>query len=106
LTRRSLEVYVDMQRSNFRPSISTFASLIGACSVLTTFEIGQQVQSQLMKTEYFTDVRLGSALVDMYSKCGRIEDARRVFDHMPEKNVFSGLLLSSTSQLINLFTAL
>jgi pentatricopeptide repeat protein len=86
---RSLEVYVDMQRSNFRPNISTFASLIGACSVLTTFEIGQQVQSQLMKTEYFTDIKLGSALLDMYSKCGRIEDARRVFDHMPEKNVFS-----------------
>lgn len=87
--RRSLEVYVDMQRLNFRPSISTFASLIGACSVLATFEIGQQVQSQLMKTEYFTDIRLGSALLDMYSKCGRIEDARRVFDRMPEKNVFS-----------------
>ncbi|XP_059438501.1 pentatricopeptide repeat-containing protein At1g28690, mitochondrial [Corylus avellana] len=87
--RRSLEVYVDMQRWNFRPSISTFASLIGACSVLTTFEIGQQVQSQLMKTEYFTDIKLGSALLDMYSKCGRIEDARRVFDRMPEKNVFS-----------------
>jgi pentatricopeptide repeat protein len=87
--RRSLEVHVDMQRSNFRPSISTFASLIGACSVLTTFEIGQQVQSQLLKAEYFTDSRLGSALLDMYSKCGRIEDARRVFDHMPENNVFS-----------------
>jgi pentatricopeptide repeat protein len=57
--------------------------------VLTTFEIGQQVQSQLLKAEYFTDSRLGSALLDMYSKCGRIEDARRVFDLMPENNVFS-----------------
>jgi pentatricopeptide repeat protein len=87
--RRSLEVYVDMQRSNFRPNISTFASVIGACSVLASFEIGQQVQSQLMKTEFFTDIKLGSALIDMYSKCGQIDDARRVFDHMPNKNVFS-----------------
>lgn len=87
--RRSVEVYVDMQRLNFRPNISTFASVIGACSLLAAFEIGQQVQSQLMKTELFTDVKLGSALVDMYSKCGRINDARRVFDHMPDKNVFS-----------------
>ncbi|CAK9169695.1 unnamed protein product [Ilex paraguariensis] len=87
--KRALEVYIDMQRLDFSPTISTFASIIGACSVLSAFEIGQQVQGQLMKTEFFTDIKMGSALLDMYSKCGRTEDARRVFDHMPEKNVFS-----------------
>ncbi|CAJ2658885.1 unnamed protein product [Trifolium pratense] len=86
---RSLEVYIDMQRFNFRPNVSTFASIIGACSVLAAFEIGQQVQTQLMKTPLFADIKLGSALIDMYSKCGRVVDARRVFDHMLEKNVFS-----------------
>ncbi|CAK8530668.1 unnamed protein product [Lathyrus sativus] len=86
---RSLEVYIDMQRFNFRPNLSTFASIIGACSVLAAFEIGQQVQTQLMKTPFFEDVKLGSALIDMYSKCGRVVDARRVFDNMLEKNVFS-----------------
>ncbi|KAH7568817.1 hypothetical protein JRO89_XS06G0055700 [Xanthoceras sorbifolium] len=86
---KALEVYVDMQGFNFQPNISTFASVIGACSVLAEFEFGQQVQCQLMKTELFKNVKLGSALVDMYAKCGRIEDSRRVFDHMPEKNVFT-----------------
>ncbi|CAL0309291.1 unnamed protein product [Lupinus luteus] len=86
---KSLEVYVDMQRLNFRPNISTFASIIGACSTLAAFEIGEQVQTQLMKTPFFTNIKLGSALIDMYSKCGRVMDARRVFDHMVEKNVFS-----------------
>ncbi|KAG2683918.1 hypothetical protein I3843_10G055400 [Carya illinoinensis] len=86
---RSLEVYIGMQRLSFWPNISTFASVIGACSVLTAFETGQQVQSQLMKTEFFSDIKLASAVIDMYSKCGKIEDARRVFDHMPEKNVYS-----------------
>ncbi|KAF5201925.1 Pentatricopeptide repeat-containing protein [Thalictrum thalictroides] len=87
--KRSLEVYIEMQQLNFRPTISTFASVIGACSVLSAFEIGHQIQSQLMKTSFFTDVRLGSALIDMYSKCGRTEEARRIFDHMHNKNVFS-----------------
>ncbi|KAK4399198.1 Pentatricopeptide repeat-containing protein, mitochondrial [Sesamum angolense] len=54
-----------------------------------TFEIGQQVQGQLMKTGFFRDIKMGSALVDMYSKCGRTEDARRIFDYMPTRNVFS-----------------
>lgn len=86
---RSLEVYIDMQRLNFRPNISTFASIIGACSMLAAFEVGQQVQSQLMKTPFFGHIKLGSALIDMYSKCGRVVDSRRVFDHMHQKNVFS-----------------
>ncbi|XP_050221323.1 pentatricopeptide repeat-containing protein At1g28690, mitochondrial [Mercurialis annua] len=86
---KGLEFYVEMQRVGFRPNLSTFASVIGACSVLATFEIGQQVQCQLLKSEFVAHVKIGSALIDMHSKCGRIEDARRIFDHMPEKNVFS-----------------
>lgn len=87
--KRAIEVYIDMQRLDFRPTISTFASIIGACSVLSAFEIGQQIQGQLMKTVFFKDIKVGSALLDMYSKCGRVEEARGIFDHMPEKNVFS-----------------
>ncbi|KAM1138804.1 hypothetical protein COP1_036693 [Malus domestica] len=87
--RRSLEVYIDMQRLNFLPNLSTVASVIGACSVLASFEVGQQFQSHLMKAGLFLDIKMGSALIEMYSKCGRVEDARRVFYHMPEKNVFS-----------------
>ncbi|XP_070031453.1 pentatricopeptide repeat-containing protein At1g28690, mitochondrial [Nicotiana tomentosiformis] len=87
--KKAIEVYIDMQRLGFRPNISTFASIIGACSALAEFEIGQQVQGQLMKTELIEHVKIGSALIDMYSKCGLVEDARRVFNYMPEKNVFS-----------------
>uniref|UniRef100_A0A1D1ZIC3 Pentatricopeptide repeat-containing protein At1g28690, mitochondrial n=1 Tax=Anthurium amnicola TaxID=1678845 RepID=A0A1D1ZIC3_9ARAE len=86
---RSLEMYKGMQRSDHRPTISTFVSIIGACSILSALEFGQQVHGQLTKTDAFLHVRSGSALVDMYSKCGRTDDARRIFDHMPEKNVYT-----------------
>ncbi|PSR89658.1 Pentatricopeptide repeat-containing protein [Actinidia chinensis var. chinensis] len=87
--KAAIEVYISMLRLYFRPTISTFASIIGACSVLSAFEIGEQVQAQLMKTQHFTDIKIGSSLIDMYAKCGRVEEARRVFDRMPQKNVFS-----------------
>lgn len=32
---------------------------------------------------------MGSALIDMYSKCGKVEDACRVFECMPNRNVFT-----------------
>ncbi|XP_068645015.1 pentatricopeptide repeat-containing protein At1g28690, mitochondrial [Aristolochia californica] len=86
---RSLEVYRDMQRSTFKPTVSTFISVLGACSILAAFDVGQQIHCQLVKTDSLLDVRSGSALIDTYSKCGRVEAARRVFDDMQVKNVFS-----------------
>lgn len=86
---RAIKVYIDMLRLSLRPTISTFVSVIGACSILSSFEIAQQVQARLMKTELFSEVKIGSALIDTYSKCGKIEESRRVFDYMPKKNVFS-----------------
>ncbi|XP_008245699.1 PREDICTED: pentatricopeptide repeat-containing protein At5g16860-like [Prunus mume] len=35
------------------------------------------------------DVFLGSSLIDMYAKCGRMDDARKVFDRVPHRNVVS-----------------
>ncbi|KAL8032484.1 hypothetical protein ABFX02_13G099000 [Erythranthe guttata] len=87
--KKAIHIFIDMQSLNFRPTISTFASIIGACSLLSAFEIGQQIQGQLMKTELFTDIKIGSALIDMYSKCGGTDDARSIFDSMPRKNVYS-----------------
>ncbi|CAN1229799.1 Pentatricopeptide repeat-containing protein At1g28690, mitochondrial [Linum grandiflorum] len=85
---KALEFYIDMQRVGFQPNISTFASVIGACSLLTDVGICVMIQSQVMKI-CFSNVKISSALVDMYAKCGEIDDARRVFDEMPLKNVFS-----------------
>ncbi|KAH0462800.1 hypothetical protein IEQ34_010375 [Dendrobium chrysotoxum] len=37
----------------------------------------------------YCHVKAGSVLIDMYGKCGGMEDARKIFDNMQEKNVFS-----------------
>ncbi|KAF8053849.1 hypothetical protein N665_1371s0020 [Sinapis alba] len=87
--KKAVEMYVSMQRAGFHPNISSFASVIGACSVLTAHEVGMQVHGQVMKSGVDTHIKMGSSLLDMYAKCGGVDDARRVFDQMQEKNVFS-----------------
>ncbi|PWA62408.1 tetratricopeptide repeat (TPR)-like superfamily protein [Artemisia annua] len=38
---------------------------------------------------YAFDTMINNDLIDMYGKCGRVENARKVFDKMPQRNVVS-----------------
>ncbi|KAG0481511.1 hypothetical protein HPP92_012369 [Vanilla planifolia] len=86
---KSFEVYKEMRVEGYNPTISTVLSVVGACSLLLALEFGHQLHCQFIKSSVYSHVKVGSALIDMYSKCGWVEDARRIFDHMPDKNVFS-----------------
>jgi pentatricopeptide repeat protein len=69
------------------PNKFTFIQVIKACAPLRTFEDGRLVHKQLVQTGCECDVFVGSRLVDMYAKCGSIDDAWRVFNKMPSQNV-------------------
>eukprot|EP01018_Ginkgo_biloba_P016412 Gb_25554 [translate_table: standard] len=86
---KALALYVQMQRAGMRPSLSTFPSILGVCSDLAALEQGKQIHAHLIKNVFVLDVMLGSALLDMYAKCGSINFARQVFEEMPQRNVVS-----------------
>lgn len=45
--------------------------------------------AHVVKTPYYSDAYVHTALVDMYVKCGRLECAHQVFDEMPARDVVS-----------------
>ncbi|KAH9748973.1 pentatricopeptide repeat-containing protein [Citrus sinensis] len=77
-------------RKTVEKDIVVYNAMIEGYSIsIETARKALEVHCQLIKNVFFEDVKLGSALVDMYAKCGKIDDARRVFDHMQQKNVFT-----------------
>uniref|UniRef100_A0A165YGN5 Uncharacterized protein n=2 Tax=Daucus carota subsp. sativus TaxID=79200 RepID=A0A165YGN5_DAUCS len=50
---------------------------------------GQRVQAHMIKTQYLPPVYLRNRLIVFYTKCECLEDARMVFDEIPERNVVS-----------------
>ncbi len=50
-------------------------------------EEGRCVHQQIIQSGLESDVIVGSSLVEMYAKCGSIEDAWRVFNKMSSQNV-------------------
>ncbi|KAJ4966353.1 hypothetical protein NE237_018202 [Protea cynaroides] len=81
-------VWFMMQRGQ-RLDCFTFATVLSACASVAALERGKEIHARGIRACVETDVVVGSALVDMYSKCGRIDYALRAFELMPMKNEFS-----------------
>ncbi|KAH7679079.1 Tetratricopeptide-like helical domain-containing protein [Dioscorea alata] len=68
------------------PDEITFISVLAVCSNLGALNVVRWIENAL---KGMINVKIGTALVDAFSKCGSVEDARRVFDGMPERNVMT-----------------
>ncbi|KAH9329652.1 hypothetical protein KI387_001760 [Taxus chinensis] len=86
---KAFELFVQMQQDGMNPDIITFISILTACSKLEALKQGKQVHTHAIKTGLELHGTMGNALVSMYAKCGCTDDARFVFDKMPELNVVS-----------------
>eukprot|EP01018_Ginkgo_biloba_P002598 Gb_38504 [translate_table: standard] len=85
----SLNLFRLMQLAGVKPDSNTFASVLPACANLATLERGMEIHEEIIKSGFQFDVFVGSALVDMYAKCGSIEKARDLFDRMHQRNAIS-----------------
>ncbi|KAG5236591.1 pentatricopeptide repeat-containing protein [Salix suchowensis] len=65
------------------------SSVISAYAGLSGLEFGRSVHALAVKACVEGNIFVGSALVDMYGKCGSIEDCEQVFHEMPERNLVS-----------------
>lgn len=83
----ALKLYYQMQTNGVEPNAYTFASILPACANLGNLEQGKDIHRNLIKSSVQCNVFVRSALIDMYAKIGSLEDARKVFDEMPERNV-------------------
>ncbi|CAM6030238.1 unnamed protein product [Sphagnum balticum] len=85
----ALTVLLQMQREKVLPSRYTFMSLVNGCARFRTLEKGKHVHALSIKAGLASDTWVGNALIDMYAKCGSVEDARGVFDGMQKRDVVS-----------------
>lgn len=67
----------------------SFGSILKGIACNRCLFVGKQVHSDIVKMAYEGNVYAESALLDMYAKCGRVEDAHMVFQCMSERNSVS-----------------
>ncbi|CAN1270394.1 Pentatricopeptide repeat-containing protein At4g14850 [Linum perenne] len=81
--------FIEFVRMGGEPDGITLCAFLNACAELAGIELGRSVHALAVNSCVDADVYVGSALVDMYGKCGSIHDAEQTFREMPEKNLFA-----------------
>lgn len=86
LGEEAWKLFIEMREYGIGPTYFTFSSLLNACGSLAVLQQGKQIHSLITKMGSDQNIFVVSSLVDMYSKCGIVDEARLVFDHSIEKN--------------------
>ncbi|XP_058190731.1 pentatricopeptide repeat-containing protein At4g37170-like [Rhododendron vialii] len=82
-------LFSDFLKSGMRPNEFTFAGVLNACAVETSEDLGKQVHGYMTRIGFNPFSFAASSLVHMYSKCGDIDNAKKVFDLMPHPDLVS-----------------
>eukprot|EP01018_Ginkgo_biloba_P020807 Gb_00199 [translate_table: standard] len=88
-SNEALTLFNQMQITDLKPNSITMASVLPLCANLTALHQRKGIHSYIIRSGLESDVVVGTALVDMYVKCGNIDIACKVFDNMSTRNVVS-----------------
>ncbi|KAL0360493.1 UNVERIFIED_CONTAM: Pentatricopeptide repeat-containing protein [Sesamum radiatum] len=83
----ALELFRGMQAAGVKPNAVTIPCLLPACGNIAALTHGKAAHCFSLKSGISDDVYVGSALIDMYANCGKIQVARCCFDRMPARNL-------------------
>ncbi|KAI8571372.1 hypothetical protein RHMOL_Rhmol01G0114700 [Rhododendron molle] len=85
----ALEVYKEMGEEGVTPNKFTVTGILSAISMMGDLNNGRAIHGFVVKMDYDSGVAVMNALVDMYGKCKCLNDALKIFEMIPEKDIFS-----------------
>ncbi|XP_051135045.1 putative pentatricopeptide repeat-containing protein At3g08820 [Andrographis paniculata] len=102
LPKEALAVFYRMREENMKPDCYVIVGVLSACARLGALELGEQASDMMDREEFKSNAVMGTALIDMYAKCGKMRAALEVFKGMRAKDivifnaVISGLAMTGS----------
>lgn len=85
----ALDLFLRMLGSGVEPDVATVVVTLSACSTLGALDFGRWMHCRVDHMDLGNVVMVSNALIDMYAKCGAVEEACETFDRMKGKNIVS-----------------
>jgi pentatricopeptide repeat protein len=81
--QKALHIFHRMQQEDVQPDLVIFLGVLNACASVVALKEGSHVREWIIQSGWDSNVFVGSSLVDMYAKCGNMEDVWTLFTKMP-----------------------
>ncbi|KAL4205332.1 hypothetical protein AMTRI_Chr01g114100 [Amborella trichopoda] len=111
LSKEAIRLFYEMRERRVGVDKITLVGVLSACAMAGALDLGTWLDQYTLSRGLRKDVYVGTALVDMYAKCGCLDQARSVFSEMRERNVvtwnamISGLAMHGQGrEALSLFT--
>ncbi|KAF7138733.1 hypothetical protein RHSIM_Rhsim07G0109600 [Rhododendron simsii] len=85
--REALAFFSSMHSNDIEMDQITFSIILSGIASLSSLTWGILIHCCTIKCGLHAFIVVGSALIDMYSKCGQVEDAEQFFESLPRKNL-------------------
>ncbi|KAL8268788.1 hypothetical protein R6Q59_002586 [Mikania micrantha] len=83
----ALSLFNEMNNLGIKGDTMTMVSVLQSCASLGALQQGRWAHDHIIRTRMGINLYLGAALINMYARCGSIEEARQVFDKTPQKDI-------------------
>lgn len=95
----ALNLFEEMLDQGIQSDNIGFASAISACAGIQLLDQGRQIHAQSCLSGYSDDLSIGNALVSLYARCGKVQEAYFAFDRIFAKdNISWNSLISGFAQ--------
>ncbi|KAJ0241837.1 Pentatricopeptide repeat-containing protein [Hirschfeldia incana] len=71
------------------PDKDCFSLLFESCANLKSLEHSKKVHDHFLRSVFRSDPKLNNVVIAMFGECSSVTDAKRVFDHMADKDMDS-----------------
>lgn len=80
---------IRMRYDDVAPVVYNYTYLLKVCGDVGEIRRGKEIHGQLIVNGFSLDLFAMTGVVNMYAKCGQIEEAYKMFDRMPERDLVS-----------------
>ncbi|KAI4369144.1 hypothetical protein MLD38_017627 [Melastoma candidum] len=92
---RAVELFDMLRMERVRANEAVMVGIVSSCGHLGSIEKAERAYSYLLRINLPLSLKLGTAVIDMFARCGMIEKALQVFEGLPEKDVLTWTTLIS-----------